>query len=80
MATINLQVTNECAGGGNWTVSIDLDGGSPRIFRLNRAEISDAIEDKEMEAFATVLMRAYKTGRTGAQARSGLMAGIAVIV
>lgn len=80
MATVTIRSESFCAGGGHATLSLAVNGSPRGQWTLLAEDVLDDITDEEVEAFLKLLIRAHKVGRTKAQVRADLQAGITVTV
>ncbi len=76
MATITTTLTAICAGGDHLTFSIT--GAKTLAVAADFAEINSPITDEEAVAFVKVIAKLCKSGKTMAQAKTALQAGITV--
>lgn len=83
MATVNIQATAICAGGNHITITASIAGGASRVFAFNIAELQAALDG---EAGITVrdtilaLIEIHAIGKTAAQLKSDLQAGLSVTI
>jgi hypothetical protein len=80
MATVLLKLEHVCAGGGHVTISLALNGTPKGEWELWADDLLADITDEEVEAFAKLLIRAHKVGRTKAEVRTDLQTGLTVEV
>lgn len=78
MTTINIQLTHICSGGNHFTFAIT--GDKTATVPLTREEITQPITDEDVVAFLRVICKMAKIGRTNAQAKTLLEAGVTVTV
>ena len=78
MASITITLTDICAGGNHLTYSVT--GAKEMTVRGVLDDISQPVTDDEALAFVKVVTKLAKAGRTVAQARALLQAGIVVTV
>lgn len=80
MATITLTATRICSGGDHVTMELKVDG----VVRATRTyligELVDAVNDVEAESIIPTLIRLHKIGKTNAQVRANVLAGINIVV
>jgi len=79
MPTLNLKALGVCAGGGHIQMRFSL-GAQTREVTLERDEILSAIDDEELQAVAELLIRIYARGKSVQEVRTGLLAGVDVVV
>lgn len=73
---LTLRITEVCAGGEHVTVTVT--GDASMTARLSVAEIREPLSAEDKETFVRVLLRAYAQGKTKAQVKAGLQAGVVV--
>ena len=78
MASITVTVTAVCSGGGHLTYTIT--GDRSATVRGDTSEMLTAIGDEDLASFVRVITKLAKIGRTVAQAKSLLQAGVVVTV
>lgn len=78
MASITIQLTNVCSGGGHGTITVS--GDVTRSLVVDFAELLEEIGAVDDKAILAALLRLNKIGKTNAQFKSSLLAGIAVTV
>ena len=78
MSTTTVTLTGVCSGGGHLTFVVTGDAELTRT--LDLSTITDPITGEDVEAFLRVICKLAKKGRTLAQARTLLQAGVEVIV
>jgi hypothetical protein len=78
MATEIVTLTAACAAGGHLTFT--LTGAKEATVQLRMEQLSEPVSDEEIEVFCKIIGRLAKSGRTNAQARSVLQAGVTVTV
>ena len=78
MSTITVRLASICSGGGhlNFTVT----GAATLTETLDLSVLTDPLSEAEKDAFLKVICKLAKNGRTLAQARTLLQAGVTVIV
>jgi hypothetical protein len=80
MATILLKLEHVCAGGGHATISVALNGTPKGEWELWADDVLADVTDEEIEALMKLLIRAHKVGRTKAEVRTDLQAGLTITV
>lgn len=78
MAAATITWTGQCAGGGH--VTLGVTGAKTFSVQMTTDEMLGAITDDEMKAFFKVFVRFVKVGKTAAQAKTALQAGVTVSV
>ena len=78
MSAITVTLTGICTGGNHLTFSIT--GDKVQTVPVNLSELSAPIDEQDVVAFCKVIARMAKNGRTIAQARTLLQAGVGVTV
>lgn len=78
MASETITLTTVCAGGNH--LLLTLTGAREATTVLELADLSTAVTDDEIVAFCKVIAKLAKAGRTNAQARTLLQAGVTVNV
>lgn len=77
MATITLTLSSTCAGGGHQTFVVT--GAFSRTMNTT-IDLDEPMSAEERESFVKGLVKLVKMGRTNAQARTLLQAGVTVVV
>lgn len=78
MATVTLTLTDVCAGGGHFTLTLSGDVTGSKTMTLE--EIRDLMQTVGREELAAAILRLAQHGRTNNQLRNLLTAGITVTV
>lgn len=78
MSAVTITLASTCAGGGHLTFAIT--GDKTATVPANFSELADPISDEDAVIFCKVIARMVKKGRTVAQARALLQAGVTVTV
>lgn len=78
MSTVTVRLSSICAGGNHLTFNVSGDASLSQIVSLSM--LSEPIDEQDVVAFLSVLCRLAKRGRTLAQARTLLQAGVTVTV
>lgn len=76
MASITVTATSVCSGGEHITMTIT--GAKSGTVRIDASNLSAPITDDDVEAFVKILCRLCKAGKTVAQTKSAMTAGITV--
>lgn len=76
MASVTTTLTDICGGGNHLQFSVT--GRNP--IRLMADDLTQPITEDDLEVFVRVVVRLARQGRTNAQARSLLQAGVTVTV
>ena len=78
MATVTLTLYDPCDGGDHFTLTLTGDVTGAR--RYDVAEIQDIVQNVQREELAAAIIRIAKIGRTNAQLKALLQAGITVTI
>ena len=78
MSAVTVRLTSICSGGGHLTFTVAGDASLTRV--LDLSALIEPLDDAEVDAFLKVICKLAKKGRTVAQARTLLQAGVTVIV
>jgi len=78
MAAITITLNSVCAGGNH--LRLQLTGDATGTKTLTLEELTLPIETEDKEAFLRVITKMARMGRTNAQARTLLQAGVTVTV
>lgn len=78
MASMTLTRTSECAAQNHITIAVT--GGVAYTFHGDMDDLTSPITEGEKDAFIKVLIRFAKIGRTKAQVRNALTAGVTVTI
>jgi len=76
MAAVTVTLTGICAGGNHLTFGVT--GDVTATIHAVTADMIGAITDEDKTIFVKVLAKLAKIGRTNAQAKTALQAGIAI--
>ncbi|OHD22670.1 MAG: hypothetical protein A2Y38_22945 [Spirochaetes bacterium GWB1_59_5] len=80
MATLVINLERACGGGEHLDIGITVDGGPKRIVEVSRSEMTAPLTDTTMVEVIRGIVRAYAKGKTQAQVRTALQAGITVVI
>jgi len=80
MATLTITLESACGGGGHLDIGVRLDGGAKRIIALTRDDIETALDQEGRDAAVAALLKLYAVGKTRAQVRNALIAGVEVAI
>lgn len=80
MATVTLTTTRICSGGNHFTIELSVDGVVRATKTYEGTDLVDAVSDVDAEDVIPVLIRMHKLGKTNAQVRTALLAGITITV
>ena len=82
MPTITLKFNRQCGGGTGEHVSVDIlvNAVKRREVQVTRGEIATTTLDDDLETAVRVLLRIYAQGKTIAQVKTGLTAGVNVVI
>lgn len=78
MATVTLSWVGVCAGGCHVTVDVSFNGGSAQRFTYDVDEFRASITQEKREEFILDLLRFVSVGKTRAEVRTALQAGVTV--
>lgn len=78
MTTETITLTAICSGGNHLTFTAT--GAKAMVVPADLSSLSDPITDEDAAAFVKVIAKMAKNGRTVAQARTLLQAGVTVTV
>lgn len=78
MSAITLTLTNTCSGGNHLTFGVT--GDKTVTFPASISELSDPITNDDAVAFAKIIAKMARAGRTIAQAKTLLQNGVTVNV
>jgi len=77
MADVTLRATHVCAGGDHVTLEVVLPNRTVTI-QTEASDVLKEIDREDLLAWARVMLRMHKIGRTAAKVRADLAAGITV--
>jgi len=80
MAVVQIQATATCTGGEHVTVQARLDAGSPQTTIFTVAEMTEVLTAEDVAATVLPLIQLHARGKSVAQLRADLLAGISVTV
>lgn len=80
MAVVQIQATGTCAGGEHVTISARLDGGTPQVTVFTVEQMTQALSADDVARVILPLIQLHARGKTTAQLRTDLLAGISVTV
>lgn len=80
MTTLTINLESVCAGGDHMTLGLVLNGQAKRSFNVLRPEMLAPLTEEEIAAAIKVIVRLHARGKTGAQVRNNLQAGIVVTI
>ena len=78
MSAVTVTLTSICSGGGHLTFTVT--GDASRTHVLDLSTLTEPATEQEVEAFLKLVCKLAKNGRTPAQARTLLQAGVTVTV
>ena len=78
MSAVTVTLTGICSGGGHLTFSVTGDATLTEVLDLSM--LTEPVSDSEKDAFLKVICKLAKNGRTLAQTRNLLQAGVSVTV
>ena len=76
MSTVTVRLTNICTGGNHLTFTVT--GDAERTQTLDLSVLTEPVSEHEVEAVLKLICKLAKKGRTNAQARNLLQAGVTV--
>lgn len=79
MASVTIQVTAVCAGGDHATVRLT-KGAQARDVTMLVPDLRSAITQDDIEAFCKVALKLHSEGKTLAQFKASVQAGVTVTV
>jgi hypothetical protein len=83
MATLGFQYVSNCAGGGHVEIDGSFNAGPPKRFVYTTDELRqplNALTPDEMAQFSLTLLKIHFAGRTRAEMKTELQAGVTVTV
>ena len=80
MAVVQIQATATCAGGEHVSIQARLDGGAPQTTVFTVAQMTEVLTAEDVAAVVLPLIQLHGRGKTVAQLRADLLAGISVTV
>ena len=80
MAVVQIQATATCAGGEHVTIQARLDGGAPQAAIFAVAEMTRTLTVEDVAATVLPLIQLHARGKSVAQLRADLLAGISVTI
>ena len=80
MATVLLTIESVCAGGGHANINVKVNGNDKGTFGLYADDVLAPLPDAEVQSVLAALIKLRMIGRTKAQVRSDLQAGLTVTV
>ena len=78
MSAVTITLTSICSGGGHLTFTVT--GAASRTQVVDLSVLTEPATEQEVEAFLKLICKLAKNGRTNAQARTLLQAGVTVTV
>lgn len=78
MSAVTITLTGICSGGGHLTFTVTGDASRTQV--LDLSTLTEPVMEQEIEAFLKLICKLAKMGRTPAQARTLLQAGVTVTV
>lgn len=80
MATILITLESVCSGGNHLDVGIATDGGEKKIRHLTVPNISEPLDDTELDALFVSILRLSLAGKTLIEGQEKMVSGIAISV
>lgn len=77
MSAVTVRLTNVCSGGGHLTFAVTGDATLTQMVDISA--LLEPLDDAEVDAFLKVICKLAKKGRTVAQAKTLLQAGVTVV-
>lgn len=78
MATLTLTLLDTCGGGGHLTLNVQINANDKGNLYVGTADVLGEFSDDEIDAVVKGVLRLHKIGKTLAQVRSDLLAGLTV--
>lgn len=78
MASLTITLTGVCSGGNHLTFGVTGAASRTKVIELNT--LTEPLDETDVEAFLRVVTRLARQGRTNAQARTLLQAGVTVTI
>lgn len=78
MASVTITLNNVCPGGGHGTLTVT--GAMNESYNVDVEEIRSALDDETKRDFIMKLVRVHAIGKTKAQLRASLLAGLSVSI
>jgi len=80
MATVNIKAVGVCSGGEHVSIEANLDGGPPQAAIFTVAQMTEVLTADDVASTVLPLIQLHARGKTVAQLRADLLAGITVAV
>jgi len=80
MTTIILTAVDICPGGEHIDINIQFNGVDKGNRQVTVTEVLADFDEYDINGFIKSTIRAYKVGKTNAQVKAGLLAGITVTI
>lgn len=80
MATVVITLESVCAGGGHANISVSVNGVNKGTFPVLADDVLSPLPDADVPTVLAALVKLRMIGRTKAQVRSDLQAGLTVTV
>jgi len=80
MATVTLTATNICSGGNHVTIRLDVNSVERATKTYLIDELAAALDEIDADDVIRTLIRLHKIGKTNAQVRDDLLAGLTITV
>ena len=78
MSAVTIRLTGICSGGNHLTFAVTGDAERTQVLELQ--VLTEPVQPEELAAFLKVICKLAKNGRTLAQARTLLQAGVTVTI
>lgn len=80
MATVLLTLESVCAGGGHAQINVKVNGNDKGAFPVFADDVLTQLPDEDVPIILAALIKLRMIGRTKAQVRNDLQAGLTVTV
>jgi len=80
MATVLLTLESVCAGGGHAQINVKVNGNDKGTFAVWADDVLSQLPDEDIPLVLAALIKLRTIGRTKAQVRNDLQAGLTVTV
>lgn len=78
MATVAIALISSCAGQGHVHLNVSINGGAVQAYRLHIDEMMIPLTTEEREIILRGLLKLHAAGKTKAQMRTSVIAGVNV--
>lgn len=80
MTTLNITLNSICSGGGHMTLAVSVDGGAIKLINMDTESVILPVSADDVEIVLAGILKLYAKGKTKAQIRTGLTAGLVVTI